>query len=698
MEEIREERIKVDIIHRKSSKFDDVLFVILLLLYPMRHVLTGLDFWDTGYNYANFLYMGTEHMDPMWLFSTYLSTAVGHLLTLLPYGTTLVGLNVYTGLTVSLIALAAYLFCRRQLQLSAAATFGGLVLAESLCWCPTALLYNYLTYFLLLICVCLLFKGLKEEKKGCLILAGISLGLNVFVRFSNLPEAVLILAVWFYDLVAWMEWRKEIKAEKYYGSDADAKRQKAPFGMCVSKMAAHTSWCLLGYLTAVGIVLGFISFKYGFHEYVSGITRLFAMTDTAGDYTPLSMVMGIVNAFREQLYWAVRVVFVMLMGMLMFPIAFFCRTKLHNSVLAKFSSILVFLGTMGFLFLAEIKEWLPELLALRTNPVFVKYAGFTAVVLVLMLLWARLQWNYFAERLSLLMAACTIVWLYHRGFCSFLFYSYDSMLRPGILFLMLFLFIALVRALLPGVSKEERLISALLVIQVMISSIGSNNGIYPSLNNLFLAAPYVLWELGKLNKIKYVNGKWEGILSSAPARYMSAMFLLLCAVQFCGFGYKFVFAEATGVQNADTVLENNEVLAWVKMPTEKANWMKATTDYVAREGLAGSEVILYGDIPALSFYLNMPSAFNPWSSLDSYSFEAMQEAISDLKQERPVIILIHGYSRLYEGGRSALAGEETNEAVVEKMANDKKFAELASFMKEKNYKKSFSTELFVIYR
>ena len=32
------------------------------------------------------------------------------------------------------------------------------------------------------------------------------------------------------------------------------------------------------------------------------------------------------------------------------------------------------------------------------------------------------------------------------------------------------------------------------------------------------------------------------------------------------------------------------------------------------------------------------------------------------------------------------------------MANDKKFAELASFMKEKNYKKSFSTELFVIYR
>ena len=41
---------------------------LILLIYPMRHVNWGLDLWDTGYNYANFLYMGTEHMDPMWLF------------------------------------------------------------------------------------------------------------------------------------------------------------------------------------------------------------------------------------------------------------------------------------------------------------------------------------------------------------------------------------------------------------------------------------------------------------------------------------------------------------------------------------------------------------------------------------------------------------------------------------------------------
>lgn len=56
----------------------------ILFLYPLRHIWIGLDLWDTGYNYANFQYMGLEHMDSMWLFSTYLATAVGHLLSFLP--------------------------------------------------------------------------------------------------------------------------------------------------------------------------------------------------------------------------------------------------------------------------------------------------------------------------------------------------------------------------------------------------------------------------------------------------------------------------------------------------------------------------------------------------------------------------------------------------------------------------------------
>lgn len=84
------------------------LLVAVLFLYPLRHIWIGLDLWDTGYNYANFQYMGLEHMDSMWLFSTYLATAVGHLLSFLPGAKTLLGMNLYTGLFVSLLAEMGY--------------------------------------------------------------------------------------------------------------------------------------------------------------------------------------------------------------------------------------------------------------------------------------------------------------------------------------------------------------------------------------------------------------------------------------------------------------------------------------------------------------------------------------------------------------------------------------------------------------
>lgn len=82
-----------------------------LIFFAFRKVNKGLDLWDTGYNLANFQWMGTEHMDNMWLFSTYLSNAVGHIFSLLPGGKTLLGMNIYTtGVTVLLMILSSCFF------------------------------------------------------------------------------------------------------------------------------------------------------------------------------------------------------------------------------------------------------------------------------------------------------------------------------------------------------------------------------------------------------------------------------------------------------------------------------------------------------------------------------------------------------------------------------------------------------------
>ena len=131
--------------------------ISILFFYPLRHILVGIDYWDTGYNYANFEYMGLEHMDSMWLFSTYLANGIGHLLMKLPLACSLRGMNFYTGLFVSGLAIMGYCFCTVRLRMAKVIVFLGEMLAVSLCWCPTALLYNYVTYLLLFAAILLLF-------------------------------------------------------------------------------------------------------------------------------------------------------------------------------------------------------------------------------------------------------------------------------------------------------------------------------------------------------------------------------------------------------------------------------------------------------------------------------------------------------------------------------------------------------------
>ena len=126
-----------------------------------------------------------------------------------------------------------------------------------------------------------------------LFLAGICLGANVLVRFSNLPEAAMIAAVWVYAFLA------------------ARKRQE---GTGIGLSAKYTLFCLGGYLTALAVGLGYLHIRYGLDAYVSGIMRLFAMTEDATDYKPASMLTGLIGPYRENLYWVVRIFVIVSVG------------------------------------------------------------------------------------------------------------------------------------------------------------------------------------------------------------------------------------------------------------------------------------------------------------------------------------------------------------------------------------------------
>lgn len=614
-----------------------MIFLVVLILYPLRHIRWGLDLWDTGYSYANFEYMGLEHMDSMWLFSTYLANALGHFFTRLPFGETLVGMNFYTGLLVSFLAVVGYLFCTKSLKLPGWITFLGEMLAVSLCWCPTATMYNYLTYVFFLVSFVLLYKGLVKNSKRDLFLAGVALGANVLVRFSNLPQAAMIVAVWAYGVVEYLDDRKHRAVPEISGKEKPKSAWTVGF--------QRTLWCLGGYLTAWAVLFGYIHLRYGMENYVDGIGRLFSMTNQATDYKATSMLLKMFYSYFENLYWLARFAVIVVAGMVVYGV--------------------VRLG------LGRIKR-------LQGNDRCQKMCG-----ILLAAGWAGV-------------CVAAVVWLYKRGFCSFAFYSYDAMLRPGTIFLMITLLIGVIRIFHKNSPKEEKLISGMVVLVILLTAIGSNNGVLPSLNNLFVAAPYCLWEVWKF--LGQADFGWKKVpVCLFPLKGFLCTFLALVYFQSIMFGVYFSFAEGTGVQDISAVVENNPVLKGVKMSPERAQWMESVSAYVQENDLEGKEVILYGMVPSLSFYLQMPSAFNPWSDLASYDIEVMKQQMEEARTSQPIVILEHTYGAYVDGGE-ALETLELSDAKLQSLAQDEKLSLICNLLKQQGYHKAFENEKFTLWQ
>lgn len=643
----------------------DFLFVAVLVLYPLRHIAWGLDLWDTGYGYANFEYMGTEHMDPMWLFSTYLTTAIGHFLSLLPGAKTLIGMNFYTGLSISLLAVLGYYFCTKVLKIPAWLTFFGEFTAVSFCWCPTGSFYNYVTYVFFLISVICLYLGLSRGKGGLLFAAGVALGCNVLARFSNLPEAAMIVGVWAYGIICWLEERREIvkssrqttdfsRENSRENTDEQKARKKAAGVRLRRKLLQNTGMCLAGYLTALLVLFGYIQIRYGMDEYVKGILRLFSMTEVATDYTAASMIMGMFDWYFQNLYWEIRMCVFLIVGMIAVGLLEFVAACVRDS-----------------------------------------YAGKDTVKKVLRILeWAG----------SIALAAVMVFWLYRQGFCAREYTNYGAIIWPGVTFLTLTLLVTLWRIFTPSAPKEEKLISGLIFLIVWITSLGSNNKLYPSMNNLFLALPYMYWQFYRF--CKYVGSfRWKRItISAMPVKCLLGAFFLLFFVQVVLFGRSFVFAEGTGVQDLNAQVTNNETLKGVWMSEERAGWMQGISEYVNERGLAGRDVLIYGQIPALSYYLQMPAAFNPWPDLDSYQSGQLEQDMLKMQERmdadasyRPVVLLEKKYAVYLEAGENALEALQPTEKERGLIVDNPKLLLIGKFMEDYGYEKTFENEKFVIY-
>lgn len=598
----------------KTKKIIYGVILVVLALYPLRNIWLGVEVTDGMYSAGNYRFLDT--MNPMWLFATYLANIAGAFLTKLPGGHTLLGLRFYTALVISVIAVSVYLFLIRVIRAGRIPAFLGELLAISLCWCPTTILYNYLTYFFFNAGIIVLYMGLVKEKRMLLFAAGILLGMNVFVRFPNLAEAALICALWYYGYLQ----RKRIK-----------------------DVLQETGICLLGYLAGIGVMLLVIAADYGLDQYVLGIIRLMQMPSEASEYTPATMVLAVLMDYKASAKWLVQILLLAAAGSLISAGACALGDRVRMKRQLVMIGRLLFCGSIVVLFR----------------------------------------------------------WWHAIGVFNVKYYTYESMYQWVVVFLLFTIFAVGFVLVSKKFTRNEKLFAAMVLVVIAVTPLGSNNHLYPNINNMFLVCPFALMFFGRF--LRYVResggltvgGKWK--ISLFPAGAMFAAFLAATVMQCLLFGLVFTFRDGMQGEIRNTKIEKNTILKGMVTNELTAQSIESLTAFVEEEGLSDRSVILYGMIPGVSYMLDMPPAISTsWPDLESYNYEVMAQDMRNLRENppengRPLIILGNNPERF-------VRGEQLTEEELKQCFLNEKWELIYEYMLEQGYEKVYEDWVFYVYR
>lgn len=574
------------------QRVTEIVFPLVLLLFPLLKIGQGVDLTDTPYSLGNYrFFAGTEGV---WVMATFLSNVAGFLLTKLPFGTTMIGMKCYTSLLVSIMALFGYRFFKTKMP--AWIAFAGEMAAIGFCWCPTVILYNYMTYFFFLLGAVFLFRGLAGSRPVWLFAAGVCLGLNVAVRVPNILEVLLIVTLW------------------YYGA-----RKKKSF----EEITKETGLCVAGFLSAQAVMFLVMSLLYGFAAYGEMISGLFGMSGSASDYTLGEMLLSILSAYGKGFKWMLYMLLCILPG-----IPFLMIEKERFPLLRK----VVYCLCIGFLFFV----------------------------------------------------------LYKWGMYSFRYYQKESGLQWGVIFLILSIAINIWMLGTKMIDDEWMLIGSISLVMILITPLGSNNYVWPALNNLFFAAPVTFWMIYKFARWgrEYVDA--TGKVPFFPAKAMISAMVLAFLVQSIGLGCFYVFLDGEDGQKRIGTVSENPVLEGMHTTDLNGETLSELSGFMIENKVQyeGKRLILYGNVPGLSYYLDRaPAIFTSWPDLDTNSAERLKSDLEELTasiqekgERKPLVILSSSCEE------DTLSGE-----------TDKKLSMIKEFMEANDYSQAFANEAYVVY-
>lgn len=274
------------------------------------------------------------------------------------------------------------------------------------------------------------------------------------------------------------------------------------------------------------------------------------------------------------------------------------------------------------------------------------------------------------------------------GMFNFKYYQKESALSPGVIFLMISMAVDIWILLTKQMNYDWKLLGGISLVMLLITPLGSNNHIWPNLNNLFFSAPVTVWIVYRFVRWgrRYLDSTAKVPLFAAKAMLLGCV--LLFFIQSIGVGAKYIFAEG---ENGDAVrfeVSDNTVLKGMKTTEKNAESLTGLSEYLASRSKDYDErkLVLYGNIPGLSFILDKPSALNTtWSDLDSNPVEAMKDALNKASEDctgdesanRPLVII--------------------SDSFEDNFVNVQKHELLDNYLSQNRYTEVFNNDTFVVY-
>lgn len=424
-----------------------------------------------------------------------------------------------------------------------------------------------------------------------------------------------------------------------------AKMQEGKRPLPWPELLAVTGWCLLGYAVGFGVPFAAICIRYGVTAYPDMVYTMFAMTDQAADYKPASMLTGMFDDYAKGLYWLL------------------------------FAGICA--AAAGFALSARERLYGASERSRDAH----KITGviIRAAYAVLLLILLRFYWG--------------------RGMFHFRYYEYGngSIYYPAVLFILAALAAVIACLLGKKVCKEQKILAVLVVLQIFLTPLGSNNQLYPIINNLFLAAPFLLWAVWSL----FVRRRTEKGVYDFVWHVPVALLVLLVTVQSIGSHVYFVFQDGIYGEPRDMRVETPEKAAGVYTNLENGALLEELSAFVKEEGLTGRAVITYGELPGLSYLLDMPPALSTaWPDLKSYRMTEYERDLTALKEkikageEAPIIMVSPSVAAYWSDDGEAINWFGVD---MEKMAKDEKLRILGEWVRDYGYTECFGNARYVVY-